>query len=455
MPIYNNRDTSVLLGLILITSFATSLHPKETTSISKEKALGSSDHTKYFETEELSLDAQDPDYYVSTIIPKNDMKYESLGNNISTKDTPLNITVSCNDTHNLERDNLFSPNSSSIHFPPFRWCTWKLVAPYNTRLILNFNNFRAQICCDKLFIFDGPNSTFKQIFSSNASLAKIITPKHLLSTKNALFLRFTSDFEESKPGFNISYLILTDQPHFGSSKGSKFARNNSNDLKQNYVSLPSHTKISRNARRRNCKHDIVNVPSKCEDISTSGICPLIHFRSAMDRSEEYGTSYEFHYPHFPCRTWKITDTQGKKLRLHFNGFHSKTCCSEVVIYDGPDATHSLQFYRNNSKNDTTPGDVESSGNTLFLSFRSNASITESIATSGFNISYYVVQKTSSYSDYYSDEDVDYVVVDLPDYFPVYEPKPKDGVKGRKAALGAPKTEVALGQELGMVMIFSH
>ena len=126
-----------------------------------------------------------------------------------------------------------------------------------------------------------------------------------------------------------------------------------------------------------------------------------------------------------------------------------------MIYDGPNATYPVLFYRNNSKNDTTPGDVESSGNTLFLSFRSNASITESIATSGFNISYYVVQKTSSYSDYYSDEDVDYVVVDLPDYFPVYEPKPKDRVKERNAALGAPKTKVALGQELGMVMIFSH
>ena len=455
MPIHNKCDISMLLCLILITSFTTSLHPKDTTSISKENTLASSNHRKYVETEELSLDAQDIDHYVSTIIPKNDIKYESLGNNPYTKDTPLNLTASCNDTHNLERGNIFSPNSSAIHFPPFRWCTWKVVAPHNTRLILSFNNFQAQICCDKLFIFDGPNSTFKQIFSSNPSLTKIITPKHILSTTNAIFLRFTSDFKESKPGLNISYLILRDHSHFGSSFGSKFTKKYSNDLKQGYILLTSSTKVTSNARRRNCKHDTVNVPSKCEDISTSGICPLIHFRSAMGHSEEYGASYEFHYPHFPCRTWKITDTQGKKLRLHFNGFHSKICCSEVVIYDGPNATQPVLFYRNNSKNDTTPGDVESSGNTLFLSFTSNASTTESIATSGFNISYYIAQKTSSYSDYYSDEDVDYVVVDLPDYFPVHEPKPKEGVKGRKAALGASKAEVALGQEQGIVMIFTH
>ena len=108
--------------------------------ISKENAHVSSNHRKYVETEELSLDNKVIGHYVYTTIPKNDIRYESLGNNPYTKDTPLNITVSCNDTHNLERGNLFSPNSSSIHFPPFRWCTWKLVAPYNTRLILNFNN---------------------------------------------------------------------------------------------------------------------------------------------------------------------------------------------------------------------------------------------------------------------------------------------------------------------------
>ena len=79
---------------------------------------------------------------------------------ISRKYKFVNVTASCANTHNPQHRYLISSKYLSV-------CTWKIIAPVYGRLRLHFNTFLTETCCDKLIIFDGPNSTFKTILVNN------------------------------------------------------------------------------------------------------------------------------------------------------------------------------------------------------------------------------------------------------------------------------------------------
>jgi hypothetical protein len=136
----------------------------------------------------------------------------------------------------------------------------------------------------------------------------------------------------------------------------------------------------------------------------------------LNDSEHIQSTQQFLYPPAPCRTWKITDTRKKKLKLHLNGFHHNICCSELSIFDGPNSSFNLLLSRNNQENYSDPVDVESTEDTLFVIFKSNVS--SKTSSSEFNISYQLNDNSDDFYpyDYYpDDEDSDYVVLELPNY----------------------------------------
>ena len=179
--------------------------------------------------------------------------------------------------------------------------------------------------------------------------------------------------------------------------------------------LPSDSVIFEN----NCKYDNINISLTCETDTTDdiGICNLFNSRSSLTGPENFTSTFTYQYSHFPCRTWKIIDTNNKKIKLHFNGFHDNTCCSELTIFDGPDPSYHKLFSKNNEQNYHVPVNITSSGSTLYLYYVSNISLTSSeVQYPGFHMSYSPEREDDSYHYDYSNDEVDYIVLDLPDYY---------------------------------------
>ena len=167
-----------------------------------------------------------------------------------------------------------------------------------------------------------------------------------------------------------------------------------------------------------CQHESINISTACDSgtLDDNGKCTLFQLRtSTMGTSKHFTPTNTYQYSHFPCRSWKITDTNEKKIKLHFNGFHAKTCCSKLTIFDGPNSTYIKLFSKTNQRNYLKPVDVESSGNTLFLHYISNISFIPTYLPA-FDISYSIVDNDEEFYQYdYTDEEVDYIVLDLPEY----------------------------------------
>ena len=166
-----------------------------------------------------------------------------------------------------------------------------------------------------------------------------------------------------------------------------------------------------------CKHDSINISSTCESGFTDdhGKCNLFKTRSSLNGQNNSDSLNSYQYSHFPCRTWKITDTTNKKIRLHFNGFHDKTCCSRLSIFDGPDQTYDTLFSQSNKENYLITTNVTSSGTILYLHYFSNISLTSS-ELPGFHMSYSPEAEGDFYQYDYLDDKVDDIVLDLPDYY---------------------------------------
>ena len=166
-----------------------------------------------------------------------------------------------------------------------------------------------------------------------------------------------------------------------------------------------------------CKHDNINISSTCGSGFTDdhGKCNLFKTRSSLNGPNNSDSRNTYQYSHFPCRTWKITDTTNKKIRLHFNGFHDKNCCSKLSIFDGPDQTYDTLFSEINIGNYLMPTNVTSSGTILYLHYISNISLMSS-ELPGFHMSYSPEEEGDFYQYDYLDVEVDDIVLDLPDYY---------------------------------------
>ena len=98
------------------------------------------------------------------------------------------------------------------NYPTSIDCLWYIAAPKGKRLILHFNDFSTEPCCDKLNIFDGktPAGTpaiekynIRKVVSGN------VKPNDVLSAGNDLSLDFYSDQSGLAGGFLITYDIVS------------------------------------------------------------------------------------------------------------------------------------------------------------------------------------------------------------------------------------------------------
>ena len=96
-----------------------------------------------------------------------------------------------------------SPNYSKKYSNNAR-CEWLITAELGTRIHLNVLDFATEPAYDRLKIFDGQNkgANLIETLQGNYEYQFSIT-----STRNALFLEFTSDSDGVERGFLINYLI--------------------------------------------------------------------------------------------------------------------------------------------------------------------------------------------------------------------------------------------------------
>ena len=77
---------------------------------------------------------------------------------------------------------------------------------------------------------------------------------------------------------------------------------------------------------------------------------------------------------------ELTNVVLQDVRLHFTSFNTESGCDKVRVYDGSDTTAPLLHTFSGT---SRPSDVSSSGNTVFVSFVTDHSVTGD----GFNIVY--------------------------------------------------------------------
>ena len=78
--------------------------------------------------------------------------------------------------------------------------------------------------------------------------------------------------------------------------------------------------------------------------------------------------------------WKIVVPSGRQLIIHFNEFHTEEDYDHLDVYDGPSSSSTKIATLSGS---SIPLDIESSGNSLYLTFETDGSI----PSRGFEIHY--------------------------------------------------------------------
>ena len=90
---------------------------------------------------------------------------------------------------------------------------------------------------------------------------------------------------------------------------------------------------------------------------------------------DYPSNYE---DNIICN-WEVTSPIQTTIKLAFDDFETEECCDELKIYDGPSMKGNMMEFRGT----TVPAFYQSTGNSLYLQFKSDHSSTRK----GFNLSY--------------------------------------------------------------------
>jgi len=80
-------------------------------------------------------------------------------------------------------------------------CTWLIQVPEDSTILLIFNSFETESCCDELRVYNGPSSNAPLIGEYKGSSI----PSVIQSNSNELFLEFTTDGSVTADGWSVSY----------------------------------------------------------------------------------------------------------------------------------------------------------------------------------------------------------------------------------------------------------
>ncbi|XP_055771134.1 CUB and sushi domain-containing protein 2-like [Salvelinus fontinalis] len=253
-------------------------------------------------------------------------------------------------------------------------CVWSIEAAPGSTISLHFLVFHMEEVHDVLRIWDGPQDGGVLLRELSGSTL----PPDAHSTFNAISLQFTTDFFTSKQGFALQFSVSTATSC--NDPGLPANGTRSGDSKEpgdhvlfqcdpGYV-LQGATKIT--CTEINSRFFWQPDPPTC----TAPCGGNLTGRTGLILSPEYPEPY----PHGRECDWTVSVTPDYVIALNFNQFSLEPSYDFLHIYDGPDSLHPLlgSFYGTD-----VPDRIESSSNTLFLAFRSDASL----SSNGFVLQY--------------------------------------------------------------------
>uniref|UniRef100_A0A8C5NLT2 CUB and Sushi multiple domains 2 n=4 Tax=Passeriformes TaxID=9126 RepID=A0A8C5NLT2_JUNHY len=266
-------------------------------------------------------------------------------------------------------------------------CIWTIEAEPGCTIGLHFMVFHTEEFHDVLRIWDGP--------VENGILLKEMSgsglPGDIHSTFNSVILQFNTDFFTSKQGFAIQFSVSTATscndpgiPQNGSRSGDSREAGDSITFQCNPgYTLQGEAQITcvQIQNRFFWQPD----PPTCTGTGTepwsghrdTGLSP---WTQSCPGTQGHRSMYPEPYPPGKECDWKLTVSPDYVIALVFSVFSLEPGYDFLHIYDGPDSLSPLigSFYGSQ-----LPERIESSSNSLFLAFRSDASV----SNTGFVIEY--------------------------------------------------------------------
>ncbi|XP_072863625.1 CUB and sushi domain-containing protein 2 isoform X5 [Chlorocebus sabaeus] len=253
-------------------------------------------------------------------------------------------------------------------------CIWTIEAEAGCTIGLHFLAFDTEEVHDVLRIWDGPVESGVLL----KELSGPALPKDLHSTFNSVVLQFSTDFFTSKQGFAIQFSVSTATscndpgiPQNGSRSGDSWEAGDSTVFQCD----PGY------ALQGSAEISCVKIENRFfwQPSPPTCIAPCggdLTGPSGVILSPNYPEPYP---PGKEC-DWKVTVSPDYVIALVFNIFNLEPGYDFLHIYDGRDSLSPLigSFYGSQ-----LPGRIESSSNSLFLAFRSDASV----SNAGFVIDY--------------------------------------------------------------------
>ncbi|KAI4818313.1 hypothetical protein KUCAC02_011657, partial [Chaenocephalus aceratus] len=261
-------------------------------------------------------------------------------------------------------------------------CTWTIEAPSGSTIrseqrfvsFLHFLVYHTEEVHDVLRIWDGPQEG--GVLLRELSGSSVPPDSH--STFNTVSLQFTTDFFTSKQGFAMQFSVSTATSCNDPGLPTNGTRGGDSREPGDHVVFqcdPGY--VLQGANRITCTEingrffwqpDPPTCTAPCGG-NLTGPAGLI-----------LSPDYPEPYPHGRECDWTVSVTQDYVIALSFNQFSLEPSYDFLHIYDGPDSLGPLlgSFYGTD-----VPDRIESSSNTLFLAFRSDASL----SSNGFVLQY--------------------------------------------------------------------
>uniref|UniRef100_A0A8C5CBQ3 CUB and Sushi multiple domains 2 n=1 Tax=Gadus morhua TaxID=8049 RepID=A0A8C5CBQ3_GADMO len=253
-------------------------------------------------------------------------------------------------------------------------CVWTIEAPPGSTVSLHFLVFHTEEVHDVLRIWDGPQEGGVLLRELSGSAL----PPDAHSTFNTVSLQFTTDFFTSKQGFALQFSVSTatscndpGMPTNGTRGGD------SREPGDHVVFQCDPGYVLQGASKITCTE--INSRFFWQPDPPTCTAPCggnLTGPGGLILSPEYPEPY----PHGRECDWTVSVTQDYVIALNFNQFSLEPSYDFLHIYDGPDSLSPLlgSFYGID-----VPDRIESSSNTLFLAFRSDASL----SSNGFVLQY--------------------------------------------------------------------
>ncbi|XP_052388948.1 CUB and sushi domain-containing protein 2-like [Carassius gibelio] len=253
-------------------------------------------------------------------------------------------------------------------------CVWTIEAALGSTIGLHFLVFHTEEVHDVLRIWDGPQDGGVLLRELSGSTL----PPDLHSTFNSVSLQFTTDFFTSKQGFALQFSVSTatscNDPGIPTN-GTRIGDSREPGDHVLFQCDPGY--LLQGATKITCTEINNRFFWQPDPPTCSAPCGgNLTGPSGLILSPEYPEPY----PHGRECDWTVTVTPDHIISLTFNHFSLEPSYDFLHVYDGPDSLSPLlgSFYGTD-----VPGRIESSSNTLFLAFRSDASL----SSNGFVLQY--------------------------------------------------------------------